>query len=254
MKEPPIARNPSSTQPEVDPVIQAYGLDLQGFLAVPNALKAAQVGWIRTWEDLNCRPGPSGWLNMIEFLDSRDTEHRLYCNLIEGGEVFEALMDHPLWFDALQPEAGDGSITLVQSEMIVSPQPSSYVTSTVALVLVALDDVPEQHQSIRVVPGSHRTKLSHPSHSMPGKWDSLFTQDICLSAGDALVIKPGLCYSFRTSLVERVRFLRLGYALTHYTGDFYCPSSELLERLTPVRKSLISRFVPRAPQPRERVR
>ena len=252
MKEPSAAWNPSATQCEIDPLVKAYAFDLQGFLHLPNALKAAQVGWIRTWEDLNCPAGSSGWLNQVEYFGPRETERRIYCNLIEGGEVFEALMDHPRWFEVLSPDACEDSLSLVTSELVVGPKMTGFSTSPLTVVLVALDDTADLNQIVRVVPGSHRTKLKHPSESTPGKWGDLLTQDIPLRPGDALLMKPGLCQSFCIDYVSRARFVRLGYAGSPYVGEFYCPSRELLQRLTPPRRALLGRFIPRTSTPFER--
>ena len=250
MKEPLPTR--TSTAPHTDPesIVGAYAFDLLGYHLVPSALKSSQYGWIRSWEDLNCPCGTGGWINQIEFSDATETERRIYRNVIEGGEVFEALMDHSAWHPVLSKESCQYGLTLVESEMLVNPKSNGLGRSYLALVIVILDDLLEETQIVRIVPGSHRTKLDHPSELMPGKWDNLFVHEVALAPGDALILKPGLRHSFRVSATERIRVLRLGYALTNEIGEFYAPSPELLDRLTPPRRALIGRLSPRTPPTR----
>ena len=91
----------------MDQDIQDYLFDLQGYLVLENAISAADLDEINQWiddheayveEPWTTNPNPrerSRWIGNVETHTYNEENGVNFQNIIEGGPVFERLIDYP---------------------------------------------------------------------------------------------------------------------------------------------------------------
>lgn len=258
------------TQPERD-----YLFDLNGFRVLRGALGDGQLAAINDFVDAHdvsaLRPGE--WIGDVEVHTYGAKDGVNFQNIIEGGSVFEELIDHPAWIDEVRRYLVQGDHRLRIDECFLNIRRSggyipihsggdnvrftglfrwhngSWAVGQIN-ILMALTDIGPGDGATTVVPGSHKASGAHPHRDWSagnGGDQAIAMQEVHLRAGDALMFTDGLCHGSmpRTNPGER-RVLIYRYA-PHLLAPRlnYLPSDELIERLTPERRAIVLPTPPR---------
>ncbi len=263
---------------QLTPEEKDYLFDLRGYHILDGALDAEQLAWINAWIDLQPKDLPLGtWLGDVETHTYGHEDGVNYQNIIEGGPVFESLIDYPLWTELLQRYMCNDANRLTLNEAFLNVRgqggfigihsgghtpyfPLAFRHHTGAWnvgqinILMALTDIGPGDGCTVVVPGSHKSHEVHPclrEGAGEGRFNSVYRKDkpdetlgaieVRLKAGDALMFTDGLLHggSSRINPGER-RILIYRYS-PHCLGLRYpyIPSEGLLERLNPAAKAIV---------------
>jgi hypothetical protein len=252
-----------------------YLFDLNGFRVLRGAVGPEQLAAINGWVD---HQGAStveagDWIGDVEVHTYGAQDGVNFQNVIEGGPVFEELIDSPAWISDVRRYIAVGAHHLRIDEAFLNVRRSGgYIPihsggDNVRFsglfrwqnggwavgqinVLMALTDIGPGDGATTIVPGSHKSHEPHPHRD----WDAGIggdraagMQEVHLSAGDAIMFTDGLCHGSmpRTNPGER-RVLIYRYA-PHLLAPRlnYLPSEELIARLTPERRSIVMPVPPR---------
>lgn len=252
-----------------------YLFDLHGFRLLPGALSPEQVAAVNGWVDArdvdSLRPGD--WVGDVEVHTYGAKDGVNFQNIVEGGPIFEELIDHPAWFDDVRRYIAVGAHRMRIDECFLNVRRSGgYIpvhsggdnvrfsglfhwhNGVWAVgqinVLMALTDIGPGDGATTIVPGSHKSHLAHPQRNWPagvGGDQAVGMHEVHLRAGDALMFTDALCHGSRprTNPGER-RVLIYRYAPHLLASRMnYIPSEELVARLTPQRRSLVMPVAPR---------
>jgi hypothetical protein len=256
-----------------------YLFDLRGYLILKGAVDAAHIGELnRSLDDFPDLEW-GAWHGNVQRFDNNGKAGLELQNIVEGGEPFERLIDHPSWLPLLRRYCGeedsyvaglfiDECFASVRREGGFFPIHSGGYRGAVrgqyryedgvfrcgqVNILLALTDVGPGDGGTMIIPGSHKSRLQHPQW---GEYRALTPMDtiegaveVRLNAGDALLFVDGLSHgaSSRTNPGERRAVIyRYGvsWGNTRY-GYRYSP--ELLARLPPERRRILEPIAPRLP-------
>ncbi len=260
-----------------------YLFDLNGYLIIDNALNSEQLAWINRWIDSQPQDLPTGtWLGNVELHTYGKSDGLNYQNIIEGGKVFEEIIDNPSWIELVRKfianefnhvtinecflnVRGQGGFIGIHSGGHVAGFPSTFRSHTGAWlvgqinILMALQDIGPGDGPTVVVPGSHKSHEIHPVLRKPDpkRPNSVYRSDkpdetlgaieVRLKAGQALMFTDSLLHGgcSRTNPGDR-RILIYRYSPHTMVPRYnYIPSPEFLARLTPERRSIVQVVVPR---------
>jgi ectoine hydroxylase-related dioxygenase (phytanoyl-CoA dioxygenase family) len=278
--------------------IQDYMFDLQGYLVLENAISEADLReinrWIddhwayveEPWAENDDSRRKSRWLGNIETHTYNVENGVNFQNIIEGGSVFERLIDHPAWTKLVQKYIHSSVNGLSIHENFLNVRgpggyihihcgghvPLSYLTFRQVNtgewmvgqinVLMALNDIGPGDGPPVLVPGSHKCTEIHPRLKVDGKglvYDgvsgkpagtAIATKEMYLKAGDVLMFTDAITHGSaeRTNPGYR-RTIVYRYSPKFVRERFNYPHShELLERLTPERRKIIQPNEPRRPE------
>ena len=265
----------------MDQAMQDYLFDLRGYLILRNAVDHAHVADLNTALDAFPPLEWGQWHGNAQRFDNNGVFGTELQNIVEGGEPFERLIDHPAWIKLVGRYCGDqGSYTegLFIDECFSSQRRSGgyfpvhsggFQGSTRGQyrykdgmwrcgqvnVLLALTDVGPGDGGTMVLPGSHKSNLPHPQSEFDmGQGDGMKRMDdmegvveVHLSKGDALLFVDGIAHgaSSRTNPGERrATIYRYGVSWGN-TRHGYQYSQALLDRLTPARRAILQPIAPR---------
>ena len=250
-----------------------YLFDLLGYRVLEQAISPDQVQRINDWVDAQPPSTPGDWLGNVHVHTYQGHDGTNYQNIIEGGDVFEEMMDNPSWFEAVSRYmVNDFNRVSIQENFLNVREQGGYIgihsgghipaaifstrhhTGAWNVgqinVLMALTDIGPGDGATVVVPGSHKSHMVHPAmvggeqqihrDDMPAS-EGLMTQEVHLKKGDALMFTDAITHgsSPRIHAGQR-RVLIYRYSPNSITPRFnYVPSPELLARLTPQRRALI---------------
>ena len=258
-----------------------YLFDLRGYVILRNAVEPEHVADLNmvldTFPDLPFM----GWHGNVQRLDNNGMAGVELQNIVEAGEPFEKLIDHPSWINRLERYCGEkgtyveglfidecfasirrsgGSFGIHSGgqEGIVRNQ-YGFVNGKFRCgqvnILLALTDVGPGDGGTLVVPGSHKSNFSHPDLPDTSKLSSALGNipdgiiEVHLKKGDALLFVDAIMHgaSARTNPGERrVAIYRYGpsWGTTRHGFQY---SRELLDRLTPERRNILQPIPPRLP-------
>lgn len=249
--------------------------DINGFRVLRGALGADQLAAINEWVDEHDVDalGMGDWIGDVEVHTYGSEDGVNFQNIVEGGQVFEELIDNPAWIDEVRRYIQHGDHGLRIDECFLNVRRSggfipihsggdnvrftglfrwhngSWAVGQIN-VLMALTDVGPGDGATTVVPGSHKANSPHPQRNWSAGnngSDSIGMQEVHLKAGDALMFTDGICHGSmpRTNPGER-RVLIYRYA-PHLLAPRlnYLPSEELMNRLTPARRDIVMPTPPR---------
>ena len=281
----------------MDNNIQDYLFDLQGYLILKNAISATDVREMNQWIDDHASyvtepwatDGDSKkkgrWIGHIETHTYNEENGVNFQSIIEGGPVFEKLIDHPAWIDLVKKYIHSSANGLSIHENFLNVRgpggyihihcgghvPLSYLTFRQnntgewmvgqINVLMALNDIGAGDGPPVLIPGSHKCTEIHPRLAVDGQgliYDSvsgkpaataIATQEMYLKAGDVLLFTDAITHGSaeRTNPGYR-RTIVYRYSPKYVRERFnYQISPELLHRLTPERRAIIVPNPPRRP-------
>ena len=202
-----------------------YLFDLRGYLLLEQAVTAEDVaGLNRALNDLpDLQFGE--WHGNVHRFDNNGAAGVELQNIVEGGEPFERLIDHPSWIELLQHFAGEeksGHRGLFIDECFASirrsggffPIHSGGYQGTIRSqyryddgvfrcgqvnVLLALTDIGPGDGGTMIVPGSHKSHFPHPqaehrSKELKRMDDFVGSVQVHMQTGDALLFCDGLAH------------------------------------------------------------
>jgi hypothetical protein len=261
--------------------LQDYLFDLRGYLILRNAVSLDLVSRLNTRLDTYLDLEYLDWRGNVQRFDNNGVAGIELQNIVEGGEPFEEMIDHPSWVDRVHRYCGEeGSYVdgLYIDECFASirraggyfPVHSGGQDGVVrnqyrftngkfhcgqVNILLALTDIGPGDGGTMIIPGSHKSNITHPDTLQP--WDELRQMDtlegaieVHLHKGDALLFVDALAHGSakRTNPGER-RVVIYRYGPTWgSTRHGYVYSQELLDRLPPERRKILQPITPRVPE------
>jgi hypothetical protein len=256
-----------------------YVFDLMGFRVLQGAITPQQLQTINAWVDAHPAGAMGSWIGDVEVHSYQGNDGVNYQNIIEGGDIFEQMIDHPSWIDDIRRYICNDYNRLSINEAFLNLRPpGGYIgihsgghvpafpmvnrhhTGTWMVgqinILIALTDIGPGDGATVVVPGSHKSFALHPAylgaeHSTyrddRAAGSEFMTQEVHLKAGDALMFTDGICHgaAARTNPgIRRVLIYRYSphSLLPRYN---YVPSDELMGRLSPQRRQIVQAVPPR---------
>ncbi len=254
---------------------EEYLFDLRGYTIVEQAIDAEHVRAINDCIDALPKLESGAWHDRTYVHTYGVKDGTNLQDIIEGGEIFERLIDHPAWIGRVRHFLGSGQRPFLNEGFLNIREAGGYIgvhsgghvvdsrvraghdrggwCCCMLSLMVALTDVGPGDGATVVVPGSHKSHLPHPQQDASGGISDGAGQlvdeamEVHLKAGDALVINDALCHgaSERTNSGER-RMVIFRYVPEIYRHRFgYEPSDELMSRLTPARREIVFPNVPR---------
>lgn len=261
--------------------LQDYLFDLRGYLILENAVDPDHIAALNAALDAFPPLEWGQWHGNVQRFDNNGAAGVELQNIVEGGEPFERLIDHPSWVSLLRHYCGEersyveglyidecfasirrtGGFFPVHSGGYLGATRGQYRYKDGVFrcgqvnILLALTDVGPGDGGTMIVPGSHKSNLPHPQcaefHAQE-RMDALEgAVEVHLKKGDAVLFVDGLAHgaSSRTNPGERrVTIFRYGvsWGNTRYGYEY---SQALLDRLTPERRAILQPIPPRRPPP-----
>ena len=281
----------------VDDRERDYLFDLHGYLVLPGALAERDLAAMNRWLDDHWsyveeppRGGERGklqkgrWIGHVELHSYSPDDGVNFQNIVEGGEVFERLIDYPAWLPLVSRYVNPvNRLSIHETLLNVRTRggflyihsgghvPLSYMTfrqhNTGAWmvgqinVMMALNDIGPGDGPTVLVPGSHKTTEVHPrlevegqpitaaTHERQGAGNALGMREVHLRAGDVLLFTDAVTHGSaeRTNPGYR-RTVLYRYSPRHIRTRFnYQLSPALRGRLTPERLAILEPMPPRGP-------
>jgi ectoine hydroxylase-related dioxygenase (phytanoyl-CoA dioxygenase family) len=252
-----------------------YLFDLRGYVVLRQAIDPQHLAELNAAFDRFPELPHLGWWGNVQRLDNNGVTGVELQNIVEAGEPFEKLIDHPSWFERLRRYCGEkntyvdglfidecfasvrrtGGFFPIHSggqEGIVRNQ-YRFVNGKFRYgqvnILLALTDIGPGDGGTLVVPGSHKTSFVPDEVRQLYRDRQNYTQgrypegaiEVNLKAGDALMFVDALMHGAteRTNPGERrVVIYRYGpiWGRTRHGFEY---SEELLARLTPPRRKVL---------------
>lgn len=263
--------------------VEEYLFDLQGFVLIRGALSPDLVQACNERVDaIPCSVPRGGWNGYIHREDHPEHRGRSYQQIYEAGEPFERLIDHPSYINyVLRFVGGQGTFDYSHGPLFIDENffnlrgPGDaiplhagghdrckrmqyrYHNGRFACgqvnVLIAFTDIGPGDGGTMVIPGSHKSNITHPAF-LRGDWARAWDEggggsvdgiegatEVYMKAGDALIFVDACCHgSARRENVgeRRISVYRYGSSWNR-TRWGYEPSADLLGRLNPFARGLV---------------
>jgi hypothetical protein len=254
-----------------------YLFDLRGYLILKNALTTDEVAALNAVVDEIMPLGHGEWYGYVHGHTYGDNEGTNLQQIYEAGEPFEALIDHPSWFDKMKHfVGGEGTFDHKHGPLFIDENFVSIRGPGQAIglhsgghtgtkrnqfryhngrfqcgqvnILIGLTNIGPGDGGTMVIPGSHKANFPHPDfakYSMGGEQASVDGMEeaieVYLEPGDALLFVDAISHGSakRENLGDRrIIVYRYGPSWGNFRHG-YQPSQELLERLTPQRRQIV---------------
>ena len=175
-----------------DPM-EEYLFDLRGYTMLEQAIDGDHLHAMNAWLDALPPIEPDQWYGNIDVHTYGAVDGINLQNIIEGGEIFERLIDHPSWIERVRHYIGKTYRPFINESFINLRGPGGYIgvhsggdSSFIfsgsgrkrgewccgyLTLMVALNAVGEGDGATILVPGSHKSDIQHPSQSEHGtRW------------------------------------------------------------------------------------
>jgi hypothetical protein len=260
--------------------LEDYFFDLRGYLIIEKAVDSALIADLNNVLDTFPPLEWGEWHGNVQRFDNNGAAGIELQNIVEAGEPFERLIDHPSWIAHLRRYCGEEN-SYVQGLFIDEcfasirrsggyfPVHSGGYRGAVrgqyrykdgvfrcgqVNILLALTDIGTGDGGTMVVPGSHKSSFPHPQDQIAwqerGRMDDLTGAiEVHLKKGDALLFCDGIEHgaSSRTNAGER-RAVIYRYGVSWGNTRYgYRYSHQLLSKLTPERRAILEPVAPRLP-------
>lgn len=259
--------------------LNEYLFDLQGFFILRQAVEPELIDALnRIMDEIPGDLQPDGWWGNVQRSQASEPgEGITLMNVVEGGEPFERLIDHPSWLGYMHRFCGedDSYVSgLFIDECFAAKRTEGgylrvhsggYRKALRGLyhfdhgvfrcaqinVLVALSDIGPGDGGTLVIPGSHKSNLPHPQSDRyrTGPMDDMAgVVQPSLDRGDALVFSDAIAHgsASRTNTDGERRTVIYRYGPSWgATRSGYRYSQALLDRLTPERRVILEPIPPR---------
>jgi hypothetical protein len=253
-----------------------FFFDLRGFLHLEQALSAAEVAALNAILDSAPALEPGQWWGHVNAHSYRDTDGLNLQQIYEAGEPFEALIDHPSWFERVKHfVGGQGTFDAHHGPLFIDEDFANLRGPGQAIgmhsgghhhvirnqfrvvdgkfhcgqvnVLIALTDIGPGDGGTVLIPGSHKSNFPHPdleTYQMRGTRAGDIPEggfEVSMQAGDALLFVDTICHGSARRANEGQR-RTVVYRYGPSWGTFrhnYQVSEDLLARLTPERRQIV---------------
>ena len=171
--------------------MEEYLFDLHGYTILEHAIDKDHLQSINSWLDALPPLEADQWFGNIDVHTYGVTDGINLQNIIEGGEIFERLIDHPAWIGRVYHYIGKNHQPFINESFINLRGPGGYIgvhgggdnpfittgsgrkrgewcCGTLTL-MVALNDVEGGDGATIIVPGSHKSDIQHPAQAEHGK-------------------------------------------------------------------------------------
>jgi Phytanoyl-CoA dioxygenase (PhyH) len=273
------AASPANSATRAVSPMDDYLFDLRGYLVLEHALEPDLVDDLNSVLDRVPQIEPRAWWGNVQRSDyDHEAKGLEFQNIVEGGEPFERLIDHPSWISHARRYAGEADSYvegLFIDECFASIRRSGghfgvhsggyrgamrgqyrYQDGVWRCgqvnILMALTDIGPGDGATMIIPGSHKSRLPHPDFGSynNGPMDAMEgVVEAHLRKGDALPFCGGLSHgaSSRTNPGERrVVIYRYGASWAS-TRHGYRYSDELLARVSPDQRKILQPVPPLSP-------
>ena len=265
--------------------LDRYLFDLRGYLVLRNAVSKDQVAAMNAIVDTMPNMEPGEWYGHVHRENFEASRGIAYQQIYEAGEPFEALIDNPAWIEKVKTFiGGEGTFDYNNGELFIDENFVSIRGPGGAIglhsgghqgvkrtqyryhngqfmcgqinILLGLTDIGPRDGATMVIPGSHKANFEHPQFAQQKIGDGASVDgvegaiEVHLDAGDAILFVDALSHGSAKRVNEGERRI-LVYRYGPAWGTFrfpYRPSQELLNRLTPRRRSIV---LPQEPWKRE---
>lgn len=255
--------------------MEEYLFDLLGYTPIKQAVDPDHVRTMNDFLDALPPLEINQWYGNIDVHTYGGIDGMNLQNIIEGGEIFERLIDHPAWIDLVRHYIGPRSSPFINEGFINIRGPGGYIgvhsgghvpdsrnrtgrdkgewCCCLLTLMVPLTDVSSGDGPTVIIPGSHKSDLPHPMQKKnagisggPGQAVE-GALEVYLKAGDTLLFNDSLCHgSAARKNPGKRRMVTFRYLPSMYAHRFaYVPSDELLARLTPERRAIVQPITPR---------
>ena len=267
---------------------EIYLFDLRGYLLLKQALSREEVAACNAGIDAILPIEQQEWVGYVHAHTFGDNEGTNLQQIYEGGEAFEALIDHPSWIEKVKHfVGGEGTFDWNHGPLFIDENFANIRGPGQAIglhsgghlgmkrtqfryhngrfqcgqinILMALTDIGLGDGATMVIPGSHKANFEHPDfekHRMRGGESSVDDVEgaieVHMKAGDVLLFVDCISHGSAKRVNQGDRRI-IVYRYGPSWGNFrhgYQPSPELLERLTPERRQIVQpvQLIPRTPQ------
>lgn len=253
--------------------LEDYLFDLNGYLILRQAASGDLIGRLNQGVDRLLHLKNGEWEGHI--YNQSNTSGDNFMNILEAGEAFEELIDHPSWITHVNRYVGgddglfiDESFANVRGPGGLTPLHSGGDARRIRTqfrfhdnefrcgqinILLYLTDVGEGDGATMLLPASHKSNLPHPQFNLSEKLRGLERKEgaieVHVKAGDAVLFVDALAHgsAARVNGGQR-RMLVYRYGPQWGNARYgYVPSAQLLERLTQARRRIIQPIPPLLP-------
>jgi hypothetical protein len=263
-----------------------YLFDLKGYLVLKGAVSRADLAEMNLWVDDHWDrvAGPrrgagtsdGQWIGGVETHTYSGADGVNFQNIVEGGPVFERLIDHPAWIghvrrfvnprnglsihECLLNVRGQGGYIGIHGGghlpicylTFRQPNTGEWMVGQIN-VIGALQDVGPGDGPTTLIPGSHKSAMRHPMLKEQGyrsddaAGNQLGMEELYLEAGDVLMFTDAITHGSAARTNEGYRRTTLyRYSPRFLRSRFhYVPSRELLENLDEEQRAIIQPIPPR---------
>ncbi len=258
--------------------LDAYLFDLRGYLVLKNAIAPDHIRDLNTILDNLPAAEQGQWHGWVHTHSFGGKDGINFQQIYEAGEPFERLIDHPSWIDKVAAfVGGEGTFDHTHGALFIDENFANLRGPGEAIgmhsgghsgtkrtqfrfrhgkfhcgqvnILMALSHIGPGDGATMVVPGSHKANLIHPQFEAQkmklGKVSSLDgvegAIEVHLEAGDALLFVDAISHGSARRVnpgQRRIVVYRYGPSWG-FLRHPYRPSPELLERLTPERRTMV---------------
>jgi len=267
----------------MDDKLTDYLFDLNGYLILEGAIGQEDLVEMNKWVDDHWdyveQPkegdGSSRWIGCVETQSYGNEDGVNFQNIVDGGVVFEKLIDYPAWIEMVKKYiAPNNGLSIHENFLNIRGKgghlyihsgghfPRQYFTFRhhntsewmvgQINVLMALEDIGPGDGGTVLIPGSHKVTEVHPRLEVDGEkvgsvndgliaGTALGMEEMHLKAGDALFFADAVTHgsSERTNEGFR-RSVVYRYSPRHIRTRFNIEQSQdLLDRLTEERRSIL---------------
>lgn len=264
------------TEPLKPTDLEIYLFDLRGYLILKNALTPQEVAAMNAILDTVPPIKQGEWWGNVHAHSFGTTDGLNLQQIYEGGEPFEALIDHPSWIEKIKFfVGGEGTFDYNHGPLFIDENFANFRGPGEAIglhsgghthtkrtqfhfhngrfhcgqinILLPLTDFGPGDGATMVIPGSHKANFNHPDFekyrmahgaSVDGIEGAI---EVNMQAGDALLFVDSISHGSAKRTTPGIR-RNLVYRYGPSWGNFrhgYQPSAALLERLTPARRQIV---------------
>jgi hypothetical protein len=255
--------------------VDEYFFDLRGYTVIPRALDSEHVAAMNAWIDALPPLTTGEWFGRVYVQSYGGIDGINLQDIIEAGEIFERLIDHPSWIEPVRHYLGPSTKPYVYEIFINVRESGGYIgvhsgghntdhyqrsgrrngqwVCPMLSLLAPLTDVGPGDGATVVIPGSHKSDFPHPLQDKRGGISAGPGEqlegavEIHLKAGDAVLFNDALCHgSAQRHNPDQRRMITIRYVPAFHAHRFgYEPSDELAGRLTPERLAMTRPIIPR---------
>ena len=171
---------------------EEYLFDLRGYTIIREALDRDHLGALNDWIDALPPLETGQWFGNVYTHSYGGIDGVNLQDIIEGGELFERLIDHPAWTDSVRYYLGPSTKPYIYEIFVNVRESRGYIgvhsgghlvdhhqrsgrrkgqwACFMLSLLAPLTDVGPGDGATVVIPGSHKSDFAHPMQSV-GRWD-----------------------------------------------------------------------------------